>query len=44
VIIVKDNGEYESASEEEAEDEYDEEAHENEDQLAVSLSRVLLLL
>jgi len=31
VIIVKDNGEYESASEEEVEEEYDDEAHEDEE-------------
>ena len=31
VIIVKDNGEYESTSEEEVEEEYDDEAHEDEE-------------
>ena len=43
VIIVKDNGEYESASEEKVEEEYDDEAHENENILDVNLSKVLFL-
>ena len=44
VIIVKDNGEYESASEEEAEEEYDDEAHEDEEHTRCEFEQGVVLV